>query len=57
MYILSIPGLSFPFLGTLYFLSFEESVIPAQAGIQWHQVLRDSRFPGSEAYHASFDTL
>jgi hypothetical protein len=33
------------------------SVIPAQAGIPWHQVLRDSRFRGSDGHCAFFDTL
>jgi hypothetical protein len=28
--------------------NFNFAVIPAQAGIQWHQVLRDSRFRGSD---------
>jgi len=33
------------------------SVIPAEAGIHWHQALRDSRFRGSDSLYAFVDTL
>jgi len=37
--------------------NFYLAVIPAQAGIQWLQELRDSRFRGSDSNCAFFDTL
>ncbi len=33
------------------------SAIPSKAGIPWHQVLRDSRFRGSDDDYAVIDTL